>query len=307
MAVLLSAGLSIGVSGGPAAAAAPEAVVRAAHFSPTTPGVDVYLGSFSGGPSRLWLSSVTYGAVSPYQKITPGLYTVSMRPAGADPSTAPVLSWTLDARADSAYTVAGVGADASVRGIVITDDLSSPAAGQGRLRVVQAASRAPTATVTASNGTVIAQDAAFATTTPYTEVPAGDWTLSAVGSGGTQVQTSSAIEVTPGVSTSVLLLDDQTTGITLRTVLDSSSSGTAPDGSVPAGGGGTAAGQHSATLGTVGIAAMAATAGLAAALAALVLGAGSSGPVWRRRRQPARVLAGGASGQEHRPGRSGRS
>ncbi|MEP6852361.1 MAG: DUF4397 domain-containing protein [bacterium] len=238
---VLTAASSLAMAG-PAAAAAPaDAVIRAAHFSPTTPGVDVYLGSFSGASSKPWLGGVSYGAVSPYQRLTPGLYTVSMRPAGAPASTKPVLSWTLNAKSGQAYTVAGVGADASVRGVVIRDDLSTPPSGKGRVRVIQAASRAPVATVTATSGPVIARNAAFATTTGYATVDAGTWKVTARSDNASPtVSASTAVDVPAGAVTSVLLLDAKSAGITLRTVLDSSSAGTLPKGSVPAGAGGTA-------------------------------------------------------------------
>jgi hypothetical protein len=271
-ALIAGSALAVGagwVAPGAAGAAEPDAVVRGAHFSPTTPGVDVYLGSFTGGGNRLWLSSVTYGGVSPYQRIAPGLYTVSMRPAGAAPSTPPVLSWTFDAQPGAAYTVAGVGAGAAVRGVVIKDDLTTPPPGQGRLRVIQAASRAPTATVTTGQGEVLARSTSFGTATPYHSVPAGTWTVRAAGTGTDPVATSSSVAVLPGVSTSVLLLDAKTAGIVLRTVLDSSSSGTTPVGSVPAGGGGTSASVRAAL--TVGPAA-GGVAALVALLAAAAFG-----------------------------------
>ena len=40
------------------------AIVRGAHFSPDTPGVDVYLTSLAGGTSTLWLFGVTFLAVA---------------------------------------------------------------------------------------------------------------------------------------------------------------------------------------------------------------------------------------------------
>jgi hypothetical protein len=285
-AMALSAGATLVLSG-PAQAGDTDAVVRGAHFSPTTPGVDVYLGPFSGGSSRVWLNSVSYGAVSPYQRLAAGLYTVSMRPAGAAPSTTPVLTWTLNAQAGKAYTVAGVGAGASVRGIVIDDDLTTPPPGVGRVRVIQAASRAPLATVTATNGPVIASNAAFASTTPYATVPAGTWNLSAQSADASSpVSTTSSISVTAGVSTSLLILDAKTSGIELRTVLDSASSGSTPIGSVPAGGGGTAgrpyafAGSSAGWSTAAGIGSVAA---LSAAALSVVLGVGV---LRRRHRSP---------------------
>jgi hypothetical protein len=107
---LLTAALLVilGTSAAPAhAASEATAYLRAAHFSPETPGVDVYLTSFSGGTTTLWLANVGYGAVSPYRRLTPGVYAVAMRPHGAAASTPPVLKWTLHAEPGAAYTAAG--------------------------------------------------------------------------------------------------------------------------------------------------------------------------------------------------------
>lgn len=216
------------------------AVVRAAHFSPTTPGVDVYLSPFSSSTSKLWLSSVKYGTVSPYQRLTPGLYTVALRLHGKSAGSPPALSWTLRAVGGRAYTVAGVGAGSSVKGVVLRDDLSEPKAGTGRVRVIQAASRAPSVTVTAKNGPVVAKDAAFASTTSYSTVPAGSWLLDA--SAGS-LNAHGTVHVGSRTVTSVLVLDAKGSGITLRTITDSAGAASLPRGPVNAGGGGTAPGR----------------------------------------------------------------
>jgi Domain of unknown function (DUF4397) len=234
----VASGALIGVS--TAGAQAQDAVVRAAHFSPTTPGVDVYLAPFSGAAkAKLWLSSVTYGAVSPYARLTPGLYTIALRLHGKSASTPPALSWTLRAVAGQAYTVAGVGAGTAVRGVVIRDDLSAPSSGTGRVRVIQAASRAPHLTVKAKGGPVVAKNAAFATTTPYATVKSGSWSVDATASGAS-VRTTGTINVASGTVTSILALDAKGSGITIRTVMDSIGTSSVPRGPVSAGGGGTA-------------------------------------------------------------------
>jgi hypothetical protein len=214
------------------------AEVRAAHFSPTTPGVDVYLSSFSGGAATQWLSGVRYGGVSPYRRLSAGLYTIAMRPHGAPASTKPMLSWTLNAKSGAAYTVAGVGAGASVRGVVISDDLSTPPKGSGRVRVIQASSRAPIVTVRADSGPVIARRARFATTTGYADVRAGTWKLQVQSDGTPALSASGSVNVRSGGISSVLLLDSKSSGITVRTLLDASGTGTTPKGSVSTGGGG---------------------------------------------------------------------
>ncbi|MGI8879440.1 MAG: DUF4397 domain-containing protein [Jatrophihabitans sp.] len=261
-----------GIGIGSANAAEPNAVVRAAHFSPTTPGVDVYLGPFSGGGSKLWLSGVSYGAVSPYQSLKPGLYTVAMRVHGAPSSTPPTLSWTLNAAAGQAYTVAGVGAGSSVRGLVLHDSLTAPPAGSGRIRVVQAASRAPQVTVVAARGPVIARDASFATTTSYAIVPAGRWAIKATVS-GSSLEASATVDVTSGAISSVLVLDAKGSGITVRAVVDANRAGTVPRGPVPAGGGGTAVPAMGGTPG-----------GLPFGLVALLFLTAAGGLLWTGRR-----------------------
>ena len=59
-----------------AAAAAPASSgygwVRLAHLSPNTPAVDVYLYSYGKPNAEIVLHHVTYGTVSPYEKVATG-------------------------------------------------------------------------------------------------------------------------------------------------------------------------------------------------------------------------------------------
>src|SRR6266536_2933783 len=73
----------------------------------------------------------------------------------------------------AASTAAGVGMNKHLHGVIIEDQLKPPSAGHGLVRVIQAASRAPKADVTAQNGLVLAKSAAFASTSRYATVPAG--------------------------------------------------------------------------------------------------------------------------------------
>jgi hypothetical protein len=226
----------------PVASAGPSeqnAMIRGAHLSPDTVNVDVYLTAFSGGTTTLWLSNVGYGDVSPYQWLKPGVYAVSMRPHGAAASTPPALSWTFSAKAGHAYTAAGVGMNKQLHGIIIEDQLTMPAAGHGRVRVIQAASRAPHADVTAQNGVLLANLAAFASTTPYATVPAGSWKVTAKAV-GKNLDTSATVDIKSGSVSSLVLLDGKGGGLAIRTLTDAAGAATRPIGPVPAGGGGTA-------------------------------------------------------------------
>lgn len=244
-AVLLAVAAGIACLAVPGAASAapaaePTAIVRGAHFSPDTPGVDVYLTAFSGGTSTLWLSSVGYGDVSAYRRLTAGLYAVSMRPHGQPASVPAALTWTLDAHAGSAYTAAAVGLNAQLHGIVLRDELTPPASGSGRVRVIQAASRAAHASLTATNGPVVTADAAFATSTAYATVPAGSWPLVARSDATPALTATSTVTISAGSVNSVVLLDAKGAGLTLRAVTDAAGAAVAPVGAVPAGDGGTA-------------------------------------------------------------------
>jgi hypothetical protein len=254
------------------------ALVRGAHFSPDTPGVDVYLTSYSGGRNKLWLSGVGYGDVSPYRRIKPGPYVVSMRPHGAARTTPAALSWTLDAKPGAAYTAAAVGHNAKLHGIVLRDQLSAPRTGTGDLRVIQAASRLPQAKLVAGSQTV-ASDARFATTSHYATVPAGTWTVRASGPTSSAPTASRSVDISPSGVYTLVVLDSKGSGVQLRVLRDASGAGTSPTGSIDAGGGGTAttrvdtAGSDDALLWLIG--------------SALLLMAAGAGSLAVARRRPA--------------------
>lgn len=222
------------------APAGSDAILRGAHFSPDTPGVDVYLTAVAGGSVKLWLSGVGYGDVSPYQRFAPGVYAVSMRPHGAAASTPAALSWTLNARAGQAYTAAAVGMNKQLHGIVLRDELTPPGAGHGLVRVIQAASRAPHAAVSELNGAIVAKNVAFATSTPYATVPAGTLPVHANAVSTPSLAADASLDIASGSVSSIVLLDGRAGGLTIRSVVDAAGASIMPVGAVPAGGGGTA-------------------------------------------------------------------
>ena len=237
-----AAGWVPAASAAPAASSAEAVMIRGGHFSPDTPGVDVYLTAFRGGTKKLWLSGVGYGDVSAYQKFRPGVYAVSMRPHGAPASTPAALTWTLDARAGASYTACAVGMNAQLQGIVLADDLSMPPAGQARVRVIQAASRAPQARVAIRQGPTLAARVAFAKTTGYTSVAAGQHRITAAALGGSGLQASSEVDLAADSVHTAVVLDAKGGGITVRVLDDAAGAAAPPGGAVPAGGGGTAPG-----------------------------------------------------------------
>ncbi|HEY5822557.1 MAG TPA: DUF4397 domain-containing protein [Propionibacteriaceae bacterium] len=248
-AVALAAGALLGFAGlAPASAANTPAQpssggwVRLAHLSPDTPSVNVALTSFADSRSMLKLSDVSYGDVSAYQKVPAGRYVASMTPAGGTGSSTPAISQPVTVENGRAYTVAAVGDNANLRGTVLDDDLRTPAAGSAKVRLLQAAVSAPTATVTAVDGPVLAKDATFGSSTGYATIGAGVWTVQIDTAGGTPMSTETMLTAAPGSVNTIIVLDAPNGGVTAKVVKDASAAPQAPKKGtgVETGGGGTA-------------------------------------------------------------------
>ncbi len=234
--------LAVAVLGAPGpAGAAPGGGgwVRLAHLSPDTPAVDVRLTADGATEPTVALSGVAYGDVSDYTRVPAGAYTAAMRRAGAPASDPPVLSQRVEVTDGSSSTVAVVGPNAGLTAAVVGDDLTAPAPGQARIRLLQASSQHPTVTVTAVDGPVLAADAEFATATGYAAIPAGSWSLE-VAADGARVGSAEGVVVEPGSVNTLVVLDEADGSVTVLALQDAVGSGSTPAGGVETGGGGTA-------------------------------------------------------------------
>jgi hypothetical protein len=253
LAVLLLAGLASLLGAAPSAGAADTGMLRLAHLSPDTPSVDVYVDSVSSPDTGIVLSGGGYGTVSGYQSVPAGTYTVSMRSAGAPVTSAPVLSTTVTVDAGAAFTVAGVGPFAQLGLEVLDDDLTPPAQGQARARVVNASQTLTPASVGLVGGESLSADLAFPELTDYVSLPGGATTLQVAGASGTP--TDIPVDLASGSSYTVLLLDGDA-GVQVQTVLDAASPGVVPTGGVEAGAGGSAGSTAPLALGSVALVAL---------------------------------------------------
>jgi hypothetical protein len=279
LALLLAGLCALGL---PVAAAAPDpstgaGLLRMMHLSPDTPAVDAYIDSVSDPGAGVVLSAVSYGDVSPYQRVPAGTYTVSARAAGADPASPPVLATTVTVAPGAATTIAGVGPFADLGFAVLTDDLTLPPPGRSRARVINAAATDSPLDL-ALGGSPLATDLPFAGTTDYVDVPAGAGTLTVTGSSGTPAQLP--VELAAGSVYTVLVLERSAGGLTVTPALDAASPGVVPVGGVEAGAGGTAGGD-ALPVGRLALAVL--------ALAALALTVRARLP--HRGRRPARHAA----------------
>jgi hypothetical protein len=236
VAVLLGIGLAL-FSAVPAAGQEAVGYVRLAHLSPDTPKVDVYLDKI-GDPTftEQVFRHVGYGASSKYLALPIGTYSVSMRAENAPATSPPVITTEVTVNDGAAYTVAGVGRFASLGLKIFNDDLSRPTGGKAKVRVIQASVKAPIIDVSLPDGTPIADNIAFASTTDYQLVPPGTWTLHLQPKpAGTMATISAPLEAGSVYS---LMVTDRDNGLWPTLLYDAAGGSSAPNGAVEAGAGG---------------------------------------------------------------------
>jgi hypothetical protein len=218
-----------------------SAWLRAAHLSPDTGPVDVWLTPFGGsasGPATL--SHVSYGNVSAYRSLPPGFYAVSMRPAGAAAGSPALLTGQVQIVAGHAYSVFAEGAGTALSLHVVADDLTLPRAERARVRLIQASTVEPALDVSAVEGPMLAQGAAYGAVSAYAEVPQGRWTLHIAPTDGAGVSTSAPVDVSAGTVVSLFILNGSSGSVRLEPVVDAAAAGSVPVGGVNTGAGGLA-------------------------------------------------------------------
>ncbi|WP_328454785.1 MULTISPECIES: DUF4397 domain-containing protein [unclassified Amycolatopsis] len=211
--------------------------IRVGHLSPKVPPVDIYFAPF-GQAEKVVIRKAGYGAVTPYSSLAPGKYTLSMRAADAASTTPPALSATIDVAERNAYSllVFANGPDGTLHGQLVTDDLTPPGPGQGRVRVVEGSAAIAPVSVDGPQGMAIAKDAAYGMTSNYVEVPQGRWPLQL--SGGS-VKSTADVDVKAGTSTTLLVTEDGG-ALKANAISDGASLPDPPKFGVETGGGGTA-------------------------------------------------------------------
>ena len=247
--------IPVALSSVPRAAAATGTYLRLAQLTDTMPDTELVISSVADPRSSITIPGVGYGSLSTYRRVEPGDYVVAVRPKGSDKP--PLVSTTLNAMVGTSYTLGAVG-DQEPSGLMIfTDDLTLPAAGQAKVRVINAAPPAPVLDVRGPGDTPLALGLARGSASPYREVPAGAIVLAAGAPGAPA--TRLPITVAPNQVVSVVLLSSGGE-ITTRVQVDAEGPMTVPPGPVDAGYGGTAGARPGAATGSVALAVLAAAA-----------------------------------------------
>ena len=254
-AILAMLTLLLIATGGPAAHAEGagntppgKAWVRAGHLVPGIGAVRIELVPQGGvGTAIPMAPSTGYGEVTDYQKVDPGTYTVTVRPQSDASNSTPMLSRSLTVTAGNATTIAVLGSTTEPRLGVLSDDLTPPAAGSARVRVLSGSTVAPTVSVTAVNGPVIATDAVLGQATPYSSVPAGSWTLQV--SNGAGMTVTRTISLASGSVYTAVVVNSGTNSVELKVITDAAGAMATPVGGAATGGGGTAVDQAASVVG----------------------------------------------------------
>jgi hypothetical protein len=178
---------------------------------------------------------VSYGTVSPYEKVGAGEYTVAMRGAGAAPYSAPVLSTGVHIAAGGAYTVAGMGPNKGLRLQVFQDQLTTPS-GKSLVRVIQASLKHNKVTIMAG-GQTLAKGLAFAHVTSYVTATPGSFRVHVEGMGAMGAKD---VTLSAGTIYTLVVLDSAGNSLQIDPLEDAAGSTVMPNGGAATGLGGTA-------------------------------------------------------------------
>ena len=205
MIMVLLGGLGSFAASAARAAMAPESgdgFVRCANLSPGSPEADIYLIPFDNSSQQTVLKHVDYGEVYSYMPVSPGQYSVAIRPAGASASSPPVVSTNFMVAAGTDYTVASIGASNARRVEVLQDQKSAPK-GSALVRVFQASIKQHLVTVSAGS-TTLASQLAFGSATSYLTLQPGTQTIKFSAPGD---DTSMSVTLAAGSVHTIVVLD----------------------------------------------------------------------------------------------------
>jgi hypothetical protein len=238
-ALMLAALVALGLVVLPAAAAGAqgEALVRVAHFAPGLLKGDVYVVYVDG---RLQLKGVPFKTVSDYLRVKPGSFKVEVRKSGQPASSPPVIGATVNLKGGRAYTVAVFGQLTSVKAMLLDDDVSRPASGKSKIRLIQALP-GDQAIDLASGGDVLFPGARFPSASDYREVQAGRVEVEVRKAGSADVLAPvRKVDLPKGAVSTLVVVGGIGEKLELLDIRDSVASAVAPAGGVATGAGGTA-------------------------------------------------------------------
>jgi hypothetical protein len=148
-----------------------KAKVMVVHASPDAPGVDLLVDNVKQNTAALnFLQNTTYLSV------TEGTRNIKVNAAG---TTNSVINKDVAFAKDKSYTLFAGNKLANIEPILITDDLTAPAAGKAHVRFVHLSPDAPAVDVAVTGGNVLFPNVAFKGNSAFSPVAAGTVALEA--------------------------------------------------------------------------------------------------------------------------------
>jgi hypothetical protein len=165
-----------------------QGYLRVMHASPNTPAVDVL------ADGSVVLPSVAYPVNSAYLPVNPKTYALKVNVAGTANTAISASLPVTKAQAQSVYAVNFL---SSVEPLVVADDLTPPAAGKAKLRVIHASPDAGSVDVLV-NGTIVLPNVPFKAAAAYLTVDAGTYTVKLNAAGTATTALSAPVTLVAG-------------------------------------------------------------------------------------------------------------
>jgi hypothetical protein len=149
-------------------APAPQANVMAVHASPDAPGVDLLVDGAIVGTNLQFPSNTAYLGVAG------GTRNIKVNVTGTSTT---VIEANLPVTGGITYSVFAIDSVTTIDALVLTDDLTAPAAGKAHVRFIHLSPNAPAVDVAVTGGPVLFPNQSFKGYTAFTPVDAGTYDL----------------------------------------------------------------------------------------------------------------------------------
>ncbi len=188
--------------------------IRFGHFSVDAEGVDVYI------DGKKKMQRVPYQAVTDYVVVPAGKHTIEARGEGQAETGPAIFTVSPELAGGKSFTVAALGPVATVQAKVFEDDLSAPAAGKSKIRVIHAADGTGAVDVAQKTGEVLFPALDYGAISTYLEVPEGVYTLQVRPTGTKDVAFEKTVTVQPGGIYTIAALGGADKPLTVRGYID---------------------------------------------------------------------------------------
>lgn len=150
------------------APAASTSSVKVIHASPNAPGVDLLV------DNTVAKTNLTFPQNTGYLSVPAGTRNVKVNVTGTSTT---VIGADLSLVSGTSYSVFAVDSVSRISPLVVTDDLTAPAAGNAHVRFIHLSPNAPAVDIGVTGGAVVWGNRAFKQFTSFTPLPAGTYNL----------------------------------------------------------------------------------------------------------------------------------